>query len=108
MKYKVVVETAGAELVAAVRKSVRIGDVSRAWKPALDQDWDYLRTRRELRPGHNRFLYHHLHSHDDTLIVDFGVQIARPFDRHGDIQRIVTPAGEVASTVHVGPNRRLS
>jgi hypothetical protein len=44
MKCKVVVETAGAELVAAVRASVRIDDVARAWKRALDQVWDYLRT----------------------------------------------------------------
>jgi hypothetical protein len=37
MKYDVVVETAQAELVAAVRATVRISDIARAWKPALDQ-----------------------------------------------------------------------
>jgi len=36
MYYKVVVENAGEELLAAVRTSVRISDVVRAWKPALD------------------------------------------------------------------------
>lgn len=37
MKYEVVVETAQAELVAAVRSTVSISEVAQAWKPALDQ-----------------------------------------------------------------------
>jgi hypothetical protein len=39
MKYDVVVETAQAELVAAVRANVPISGIARAWKPALDQVW---------------------------------------------------------------------
>jgi hypothetical protein len=58
MKYKVVVEAAQAGLMAAVRATVPIGDIARAWKPALDQVWAFLKTNRELRPGHNLFLYH--------------------------------------------------
>jgi len=42
------------------------------------------------------------------MIVDFGVQIACQLDRHGNVQCVVTPAGEVASTVHVGPYDRLA
>jgi len=108
MKYKVVVTISGEGLVAAVRTSVRIGDVASAWKLALDQVCDYLRTRKEMRPGHNLFLYHHPDSRDDAMIVDFGFQIASPIDRHGNVQCVVTPGGEVASTVHVGPYDRLA
>ena len=43
MKYDVVVETAQAELVAAVRAMVPITDIARAWKPALDQVWAFLK-----------------------------------------------------------------
>jgi len=59
MKYDVVVETAQAGLVAAVRATVPLGDIARAWKPALDQVWAFLKTKSgELDPGHNLFLYH--------------------------------------------------
>ena len=108
MKYKVVVETARSELVAAVRTSVRIGDVGRAWKPALDQVWAYLKVRKELRPAHNLFLYHHPERREDAMIVDFGVQVASPFEHQGNVLCVETPAGEVASTVHVGPYDRLA
>ena len=55
MKYDVVVEPAHAELIAAVRARVHIRDIARAWKPALDQVWSFLKTRNDLRPAHNLF-----------------------------------------------------
>jgi effector-binding domain-containing protein len=107
MKYDVVVETAQAELLAAVRATVPIRDVARAWKPALDQVWAFLRANGELRTGHNLFLYHHVEQRNEAMNIDFGVQVARPFERKGDVRCIETPAGEVASTIHVGPYNQL-
>jgi effector-binding domain-containing protein len=107
MKYEVVVETAQAELMAAVRDTVPIGDIARAWKPALDQVWAFLKTNGELRPGHNLFLYHHAERRNEAMNIDFGVQVARPFERDGRVRCIETPAGEVARTVHIGPYGRL-
>ena len=103
MKYDVVVETAKAELVAAVRATVAIGQIARAWKPALDQVWAYLKANDELGPGHNLFLYHHPERRTEAMNIDFGVQVARPFEWESNVRCIETPAGEVASTVHVGP-----
>jgi len=107
MKYDVVVETAQAELVAALRAKVPIGGIARAWKPALDQVWAFLRENGGLRPGHNLFLYHHAERRNEALNIDFGVQVARPFEREGNVQCVETPAGEVARTVHVGPYDQL-
>ena len=107
MKYDVVVEMVRPELLAAVRTTLHVKDVSRAWKPALDQVWAFLRAHGELRPGHNCFLYHHAQRRDAAMTADFGVLVARPFDREGDVQCFETPAGEVAMTVHVGPYDRL-
>ena len=59
MKYDVVVEIARPELVAATRATIPLGDIPRTWKPALDRVWAFLKTRRDLDPGHNLFLYHH-------------------------------------------------
>jgi hypothetical protein len=41
------------------RATIPLGDIPRTWKPALDRVWAFLKTRRDLDPGHNLFLYHH-------------------------------------------------
>jgi effector-binding domain-containing protein len=103
----VTVEPARAELIAAVRAIVPIGRVADAWRPALDRVWAFLRTRPDLRGGHNLFLYHHPARRDDPMAVDFGVQVAQHFEPVGDVRCVATPAGEVARAVHVGPYDRL-
>jgi effector-binding domain-containing protein len=109
MNYEVVVETAQPELMAAVRATVPISDIARAWRPALDQVRAFLKTNGELGPGHNLFLYHHPERRNDAMNIDFGVQVAHPFEREreGAVRCIETPAGEVVRTVHVGPYDRL-
>lgn len=101
MAYEVVVETVSARCLAAVRRRVRIGEVSAAWKPALDQVWAFLRRHEGLRTdGHNIFLYHHPAGREDPMNVDFGVEVGGPFEGDGDVQPARTPAGEVAWTLH--------
>jgi effector-binding domain-containing protein len=107
MNYDVVVETAQAELVAAVRVKAPISDIARVWKPALDQVWAFLKTNGGLGAGHNLFLYHPPERRNEAMNIDFGVQVARPFAQEGDVRCIETPAGEVATTVHIGPYDRL-
>ena len=106
-KYDVVVETAQAELVAAVRAKVPVSDIARVWKSALDQVWAFLKTAGELDPGHNLFLYHHPVRRNEAMNIDFGVQVTRRFEPRGEVRCIETPTGEVARTVHVGPYDRL-
>jgi effector-binding domain-containing protein len=108
MTYRIVLETASAQLLAAVSVKVPIGGVAQAWKPALDQVWGFLRSSEGLQPGHNLFLYHHPERRCDPMQVDFGVQVARTFTAQGAVRCVETPAGEVASTVHIGPYERLS
>jgi hypothetical protein len=43
-KYDVVVETVQAELVVAVQATVSISDIARAWKPALNKVWAFLKA----------------------------------------------------------------
>jgi effector-binding domain-containing protein len=107
MKYEIVVETAQAELIAAVRATIPASDIARTWKPALDQVWVFLKTNSGLHPGRNLFLYHHPERRNEPMNIDFGVQVAQPFEREGSVQCITTPAGEVARTVHIGPYDRL-
>jgi effector-binding domain-containing protein len=108
MKYNIVLETTSAQLLAAVRAEVRIRGVAQAWKPALDQVWAFLKSSEGLHPGHNLFLYHHPEHRGDPMQVDFGVRVARRFTAQGTVHCVETPAGEIASTVHIGPYDRLS
>jgi effector-binding domain-containing protein len=107
MNYEVRVEVVQSELVAAVRATAAISDIPRAWKPALDQVWAFLKTQSALAPGHNFFLYHHPARRNEPMDIDFGVQVAHRFESPGAVRCIETPAGEVARTLHIGPYHRL-
>jgi effector-binding domain-containing protein len=103
MTYEVVTKTVSAQPLAAVRRRVRIGDIGRTWKPALDLVWEFLRRHEGLRTdGHNCFLYHHPVHREAPMDVDFGVQVIRPFKDEGEVICTETPAGEVALTTHIG------
>ena len=108
MTRPVSIQTASPRLLAAVRRQVKIGQVASAWKPALDQVWQFLRRNPGLRTdGHNIFLYHHPKAGEPTMVVDFGVQVTRPFAPAGEVALAETPAGKVASALHVGPYDRM-
>src|SRR5262249_16237318 len=93
---------------AAVRRTVTIGQIAAAWRPALDQVWAFLRAHPDLREdGHNIFLYHHPAKRTDPMDIDFGVEVVREFAMSGEVRPVTTPAGEVATAVHGGPYGRL-
>jgi effector-binding domain-containing protein len=100
---EVSVQNVSSKMLAAVRRQVRIGAVGSAWKPALDKVWAFLGKNPGLRQdGHNVFLYHHPADRQSPMDVDFGVEVIRPFERAGEVFLAETPAGRVASAVHVG------
>lgn len=102
------IQTAPVRTLAAVRRQVRIGQVGIAWRPALDQVWAFLKQNPGLRTdGHNVFLYHHPASREMPMDVDFGVEVTRTFERSGEVSPAETPAGKVASALHIGPYARL-
>jgi effector-binding domain-containing protein len=104
----VTVQTVPARKLAAVRREVAIGGVARAFKPALDEVWAFLRANPGLRAGgHNVFLYQHPPARDLPMQVDFGVEVTRAFEPAGEVRPVETPAGEVALAVHVGPYDQL-
>jgi effector-binding domain-containing protein len=103
MGYEIVLEDVAARPIAAVHRSVPVGHVADAWRPALDKVWAFLRSHEGLRTdGHNIFLYHHPATPGAPMEVDFGVEVSRAFEGRDEIVSSYTPAGRVASTVHVG------
>jgi effector-binding domain-containing protein len=108
MSSEVSVEIVPARMLAAVRRQVRIGQVGAVWRPALDKVWEFLKQHPGLRTdGHNVFLYHHPASRDLPMDVDFGVQVTRTFERSGEVFSTETPAGKVATALHIGPYERM-
>ena len=109
MNYQVVTKSVRAQPLAAVRRRLRIADIGRTWKPALDIVWEFLHQHEGLRTdGHNCFLYHHPAPGEATMVVDFGVQVIRPFQDAGEVVCTETPAGEVAVTMHIGSYSKLA
>src|SRR5580692_3069634 len=109
MPPRVSIQPAHPRILAAVRRQIRIGQIASAWKPALDQVWEFLRHHPGLRTdGHNVFLYHHPSNRQSPMDVDFGVQVIRPFEPSGEVVSTETPAGKVATALHVGPYMRVS
>src|ERR1700761_7128573 len=108
MASSVSIQAATPRLLAAVRRPVQIGQVATAWRAPLDLVWAFLRQNPGLRTdGHNIFLYHHPGKGESTLTVDFGVQVTRAFPQAGEVFATETPAGRVASTLHVGPYEHM-
>ena len=109
MSNSVSIQIASSRILAAVRRQVRLGQVGNAWRPALDQVWAFLRQNPGLRrDGHNIFLYHHPAKGESTMVVDFGVEVTRPFAQSGEVVSTGTPSGRVASALHTGPYERLA
>jgi effector-binding domain-containing protein len=108
MAIAVSIRSVPARKLAAVRRQVAIGAIGSAWRPALDQVWKFLSRQPGLRTdGHNIFLYHHPTDRDAPMNIDFGVEVTRAFDCSGEGFPTETPAGEVATAVHIGEYDRL-
>ena len=108
MSPQVSIESVPARKLAAVRRRVRVGEISQAWRPALDKVWEFLRQNPGLRTdGHNIFLYHHAPNRQMPMDVDFGVEVVRPFAASGEVYLTETPAGRAVSALHVGPYERM-
>jgi effector-binding domain-containing protein len=104
MAYAVTVQTVTPRILAAVHRQVKVGEVAKAFAPALDQVWAFLRSHLGLRSdGHNIFLYHHATGQAAACLeVDFGVEVTRHFQAQGPIACVETPAGRAAVVVHRG------
>ena len=105
MTYTVTVERVAAQPLAAVRDRMPARDIPGRFRHSLDKVWLYLRAHPGLwTGGHNVFLYRQDMDATGAMTIDFGVQVTRTFEEkgEGDVRCVMTPEGEVASTVHVG------
>jgi effector-binding domain-containing protein len=104
MSDSVTIQQLQPRLLAAVRRTAAPREIPKAFKPALDLVWAFLRQHKGLRTdGHNVFLYHHVREPEAGMPIDFGVEVTRRFEPEGEVRCVETPAGEAAVVEHHGP-----
>jgi effector-binding domain-containing protein len=97
--YEVIVEFAQPRELAAIREGTTHQRLSADIVRLLGEVWPVLREQ-GVTTGHNVVVYRG--GDGDTLLVDFGVEVLSPFEDHGRIRHVSTPAGEVAMAAHYG------
>ncbi len=100
---EVVLETVEPQILAAVRASVEIKDIPRAWEPAIYEVKAYLAEHPELAANRQVFLYHHPAHRQSAMDIDFGIEVSQSFADAGAVKCVSTPGGQVATSIHIGP-----
>ena len=104
---RVWIESVLEQPTAAVTLRLRQPEIATAFRQPLTQVWNYLRLHPDLRQGgHNLFLYRDKDA-GDLMTVEIGVQVSRAFEGDGEVICSGTPAGMVATALHVGAYERL-
>jgi effector-binding domain-containing protein len=87
--------------VAVVRRQARHSELSKIVPESCGVVWSWLRAR-QLRGGRHVAIYW-----DGAIRLEVGVEMIDSIPAGGDVVRSATPAGRVASVVHLGPYNQL-
>jgi effector-binding domain-containing protein len=102
--YDVRSERAQPRPLAAIRARIPRDRVGENIIRLLDAIWPVLRAQGAVT-GHNVVIYQD--AEDAVLTVDVGVEVPAGFRADGDVRPAATPAGEAATTAHLGDYSRL-
>lgn len=105
MEYEITRRSVRSRHLAVVRERRRRTELGGRLIPLLDRVYAAVKSGEVVQSGHNVFLYRD--GAPDTVTVEIGVEVASAFEDLGEVRHSTTPAGEVASTVHVGPYSTL-
>jgi effector-binding domain-containing protein len=113
MRYEVRVFDAPPHLLASTRGHGKEHDFVKRLFALLDEVWKFLKANPQVKHlGLNVFLYHgkadkNLFHTDQGLPIEAGVKVSAPFESPGPVLCSATPAGTVATAVHIGPYEKL-
>jgi effector-binding domain-containing protein len=104
MSYEIIVSTALPRPLAAVRKTVRLAELSALIQGLLGEVWQFLGSNAIRSTGHNVALYLSTSGRGANLSCDawFGVEVHETIPPSEQVVATSTPAGRVAATVHWG------
>jgi len=95
-------ETVPGRALAVVRRQASARELATVVPDACGLVWNHLRARQIPGAGRHVALYW-----DEQINLDVGVELDTPFASGGDVIASATPAGPVATAVHLGPYGEL-
>jgi effector-binding domain-containing protein len=105
MAYEIRIESVEPRTIAAVHRRAAIPQLSTVVPAACGEVWNFTKTAGIERPGRHVAVYRD--GGDGQLNVEIGVEVGGSFVGDGNVSCSATPAGTVATTVHIGPYDRL-
>jgi len=100
-QYNVNVHTVAARQLAVVQQRLQWNELGSKLIPLLDRVYIQVHAGKIIQHGQNVFVYRD--ATQEGVTVEVGVEVSGPFEDVEDVVYASTPAGEVASVLHVGP-----
>jgi effector-binding domain-containing protein len=107
MAYNVRIQDADSTPIAVITGRATGSDLTQKIFSLLSTVRKSLKKRRVGGVGLNVVLYNREPEMDDGFSIEVGVQIASPLDVDGDVVCSSTPAGTVATVLHMGPYEQI-
>jgi effector-binding domain-containing protein len=102
MQYPVIVQHVASQTTAVVRCRAKQADLAQVVPAGCGEVWAYARAAGLPRPGRHLALYL-----DGEINLEVGAEMDQPFTGNDRVVCSSTPAGLVATTVHLGPYHLL-
>jgi effector-binding domain-containing protein len=102
MEYDVRLEQVQSRPLAVVRRRATFPELARVIPDACGTVWGVIRGQKIAGAGRHVALYW-----DDVCNLEVGVEMDAPFAGHEEVVGSATPAGTVATAVHMGPYDQL-
>jgi effector-binding domain-containing protein len=103
MPYQVQIHHVASQRTAVVRLRARQSELALVVPRACGEVWTFIRSSNLAGAGRHVALYL-----DGEMNIEVGVEMAQPFEGNDRVVCSSTPAGMVATAVHIGPYNRLS
>jgi effector-binding domain-containing protein len=106
--YQVSIEQVAEQPIAVARGRVTMRTIGKAVFPLLDKVWAFVKSGGVKSNGHNVLVYLDrgegtpLIMNEPGVEIEAGAQVFAPFPDAGDVVCSKTPAGRVATTIHMG------
>ena len=104
-QYDIQIHSVPARHLAVVRRWLQWAELGNNLIPLLDRVYIQVHAGRVIQQGQNVFVYRD--ATKEGVTVEIGVEVSGPFDDVEDVVYASTPAGEVASLLHIGPYTKL-
>lgn len=103
MAHVVEVKQVPPQPLAVVRRRARPDELSTVVPQACGEVWTFLKSAGISGAGRHVAVYL-----DGAINLEVGAEVSQPIQGDGQVVGSATPAGTVATTVHMGPYHRLS